>query len=57
MPEHYQLLKPRLNFGPSTTSVGYTKYLLRILILFMFVQQSWTYYPYEKYIIVNAINF
>ena len=41
MPQHYQLLKPRLNFGPSTTAhVDYAKYLLRILVLLKFVRVS-----------------
>ena len=34
MPQHYQLLKPRSNLGPSTTAhVDYAKYLLMILVL------------------------
>ena len=41
MPQHYQLLKPRLNLGPSTTAhVDYAKYLLRILVLLKFVRVS-----------------
>ena len=41
MPQHYQLLNPRLNPGQSTTAhVDYAKYLLRILILFKFARVS-----------------
>ena len=41
MPQHYQLLKPRLNLGPSTTAhEDYAKYLLRILVLLKFVRAS-----------------
>ena len=33
MPQHYQLLKPRLNLGPSATAhVDYAKYLSKILV-------------------------
>ena len=38
MLQHYQLSKPRLNLGPSiTTLVEYAKYLVRILVLLKFV--------------------
>ena len=41
MPQHYQLLEPRLNLGSSTTAhVDYTKYLLKILVLLKFVRVS-----------------
>ena len=41
MPQHYQLLKPRLNLGPSATAhVDYAKYLLRILVFLKFVRFS-----------------
>ena len=41
MPQHYQLLKPRLSLGPSTTGhVDYAKHLLRILVLLNFVRDS-----------------
>ena len=41
MPQHYQLLKPRLNLGPSTTAhKDYAKYLVRILVLLKFVRAS-----------------
>ena len=41
MPQHYQLSKPRLNLGPSTTAiVDYAKYLLKILVLLKFVRVS-----------------
>ena len=41
MLQHYQLLKPRLNLGPSTTAhVDYAKYLLSILVLLKFVRAS-----------------
>ena len=41
MTQHYQLLKPRLNLGPSRTAhVDYAKYLLRILVLLKFVRIS-----------------
>ena len=37
MPQHYQLLRPRLSHGPSITAqVDYAKYLLRILVLLKF---------------------
>ena len=40
-PQHYQLLKPRLNLGLSTAAhVVYAKYLLRMLILLKFVRVS-----------------
>ena len=41
MLQHYQLLKPRLNLGPSTTAhVHYAKYLLRILVLLKSLMES-----------------
>ena len=41
MPQHYQLLKPRLNLGPSTAArVVYAKSLLRILTLLKFFRVS-----------------
>ena len=41
MPQHYQLSKPRLNLGPSTTAHrDYAKYLLMILVLLKFVRVS-----------------
>ena len=41
MPQHYQLLKPRLNLGLSTTAhKDYAKYLVRILVLLKFVRAS-----------------
>ena len=41
MPQHYQLSKPRLNIGPSTTAFAdYAKYLLRILVLLKFALVS-----------------
>ena len=41
MPQHYQLLKPILNLGLSTSAhVDYAKYLLRILVLLKFVRVS-----------------
>ena len=41
MPQHYQLLKPRLSLGPSTIAhLYYAKYLLRILVLLKFAQVS-----------------
>ena len=41
MPQYYQLLKARLNLGPSTTAQeAYAKYLLRILVLLKFVRAS-----------------
>ena len=41
IPQHYQLLKPRLSLWPSTTAhVYHAKYLLRILVLLKFVQVS-----------------
>ena len=41
MPQHYQLLKPRLNLRPSKTAhIDYAKYLLRILVLLKFVRVS-----------------
>ena len=41
MPQHCQLLKARLNLGPSATAhVDYAKYLLRILVLLKFVRVS-----------------
>ena len=41
MPHHYQLSKPRLNLGPSTTAfVDYAKYFLRVLVMLKFVRVS-----------------
>ena len=41
MPQYYQLLKPRLNLGPSTTAhVDHAKYLWRILVSLKFVWVS-----------------
>ena len=40
MPQYYQLLKPRLNLGPSATANDYAKYLVRILVLLKSVRVS-----------------
>ena len=41
MPQHYQILKPRLNLGPlPAVHIDYAKYLLRILVLLKFVRVS-----------------
>ena len=41
MPQHYKLLKPRLNLGPSTTAhVDYANHLFRIFLLLKFLRVS-----------------
>ena len=52
MPQHYQLLKPRLNLRPSTTAhVDYAKCLLGILVLSCFSES-----PVES-ILVHVVFF